>query len=553
MATTQEQVRGIIDGNLDRLRVPGVLSVRPGFRMRDGWITDERAIVVTVAAGTDAGASGLPATLDGVPLDVRVASPAKIAQLAGLTAHGSHAEVREPTTPAPDRGGVPVFSDERVLADESALRHGRSLETTALEDSAVEGAALEDSAVEGAAVEAAKPAKEQLAYTPPPGVPLAPVSGEIELELSASPDSGWPVLSAFLAGTQKTLTVGLYDFTSAHVLEGFETAAAGKRIVFVLDHPAKNPTADQTDDQTVAALKKSLGAAFEQAWALERADPHASAWIFPSAYHIKVAVRDSNTVWLSSGNWNNSNQPDIDPVHNPADAAEARTRDRDWHVVIHHAGLAKTFEAYLKHDYAISQQHQAPTSVALETELLIQPLAETPPFEHFTAAETIRDQVTITPLLTPDRGVYADAVRALIESASTSLHLQFQYIEPPSHPSDASAAFSALIDAVIARQKAGVEVRIIMSEYESAGYLEQLQQLGLDVVHGVKLQNNVHNKGIVVDGSRTLVSSQNWSTAGTLENRDAGVIIDSAHVATYYDGIFQHDWDHLATQHTRED
>ena len=527
----QARIQQIIDENLDRLRLPGVLSVRPGFRMRDGWITDERAIVVTVAWGTDAGASGLPGALDGVSVDVRTASPAKAAQLAGLAAPSARAELREPQ-PAPDQGGVPVFPDERVLDTERTLARVHPPE---------------------AAETLTKPAKEHLAYTTPAGTPLKPVSGEIELELSASPDSGWPLLSAFLAGTQKSLTVGLYDFTSAHILDRFERAVAGKQVVFVLDHPAKNPTADQTDDQTVADLKEALGSAFEQAWALERADPHASAWIFPSAYHIKVAVRDSNTVWLSSGNWNNSNQPDIDPVHNPADAAEARTRDRDWHVVIHDAGLARTFEAYLKHDYAVAEQHQAPASAALETELLAQPLAETPPFDHFTAAETITDQVTITPVLTPDPGVYVDAVRALIESASTSLHLQFQYIEPPSKPTDASAPFSALIDSVIARQKAGVEVRVIMSEFESAGYLEQLQQLGLDVVHNVKLQNNVHNKGIVVDGSRTLVSSQNWSTAGTLENRDAGIIIDSARVAAYYDSIFQHDWEHLATQHARED
>jgi hypothetical protein len=39
-----------------------------------------------------------------------------------------------------------------------------------------------------------------------------------------------------------------------------------------------------------------------------------------------------------------------------------------------------------------------------------------------------------------------------------------------------------------------------MSEYETSGYLEQLQSAGLDVVNSVRIQNNVHNKGIVVDG-----------------------------------------------------
>ena len=87
-----------------------------------------------------------------------------------------------------------------------------------------------------------------------------------------------------------------------------------------------------------------------------------------------------------------------------------------------------------------------------------------------------------------------------------------------------------------------------MSEFETAGYLEQLQSLGLDVVNNVKIQNNVHNKGIVVDTQSVLISSQNWSTDGTLYNRDAGVIIESAAAAQYFEQIFLHDWEHLASR-----
>ena len=520
-AITQAHVQRVIDDNLDALRRPGVLSVRPGFRMRDHWLTHERAVVVTVAPGTARTAAGLPAELHGVPLDVREASAAKVARLgAGEDAVGL----------APDQGGVPVFADERVFVTAAAHAQGSEHPEAAK-----------------------KPAKPQLEYSAPAGATLTPVTGTVQLELSASPDSGWSVLKTFLQGTKESLTIGLYDFTSAHILQEFETIAAGKKVTLVLDHPAKNPTADQTDDQTVADLESTLGASFDHAWALERSDPHATAWIFPSAYHIKVAVRDSDTVWLSSGNWNNSNQPDIDPVNNPDDRTEARSRDRDWHVVIHDAALAKQFEAYLLHDHEVAAQHQVSEAAAFETELLMQPAVETPPFATFAASESVDEHLTITPLLTPDPGVYSGAMLELIQGATTSLHLQFQYIEPPKTPTDASAPFSELIAAIVARQNAGVDVKVIMSEYETSGYLEQLQELGLDVVNNVKIQNNVHNKGVVVDGVRTLVSSQNWSTAGALQNRDAGVIIDDEHVAQYFGAIFLHDWDHLAVQKAQND
>jgi phosphatidylserine/phosphatidylglycerophosphate/cardiolipin synthase-like enzyme len=181
------------------------------------------------------------------------------------------------------------------------------------------------------------------------------------------------------------------------------------------------------------------------------------------------------------------------------------------------------------------------------------PKAQTPPFATFFPSRTLTAQMQITPVLTPDPGVYVEAVTALVTSARKSLHLQFQYIELPKTPSAASEPFSDLVRAVVARQHAGVEVKIIMSEYETAGYLEQLQAAGLDVVNVVKIQNNVHNKGIVVDGFTVLVSSQNWSTAGTLENRDAGVIIECPEVAAYFEQIFLHDWNHLALQKAATD
>ena len=518
MTPVQPEIARIIGDHLPEFRVPGVLTVRPGFELSDGWLTGREAIVVTVDTGFE---GALPTHLEGTPVDVRVASPTKRERVLDPRLYAGSGRV------TPDTGAVPEFESEVDLTGASGA-----------------------SALVGVAVPRAL--KPNLPYEPPSGASLAPVTGTVSLRLSASPDSGWPTLKPFLAGTTKTLTVGLYDFTSAHILAEVESALAGKQFSLTLDHPAKNPTADQTDEQTVAALKTAVGSSFDQAWALERMDPLATAWIFPTAYHIKVAVQDSSRLWLSSGNWNNSNQPEIDPVANPADATAARNGDRDWHVVIDDAGLAKTFEAFLLNDHAAAKQHNASPAAQSGTALL-QPNATTPPFAQFFAATTVTGAMTITPVLTPDAGVYSGAVKSLIDGATTSLHLQFQYIELPKTASAASQAFTDLVDAVIARQKAGVDVKIIMSQYETAGYLEQLQTAGLDVVTSVKLQNNVHNKGIVVDSRSVLVSSQNWSTAGTLSNRDAGVIIDNAEVAAYYDRLFQHDWDHLAARQAVND
>jgi phosphatidylserine/phosphatidylglycerophosphate/cardiolipin synthase-like enzyme len=523
----QAKIDDVIGAHLAELRRPGVLSVRPGFEIRDGWLTGRRAIVVTVAAMTSTPADGtLPDEIAGIPVDVRQASDRKRLSLQDSAAAAGLGAL------SPDTGALPEFPTERVLA---ADRDTPAVSLRALSLGAA----------------AAKP---QLPYTPPPNLPLDPVSAHMTIHLSASPDNGWAQLQQFLAATQTSLTVGIYDFTSAHILQTVQTAMAGRQVTMVLDHPARNPTADQTDEQTAAALRQTLGADFGQVWALDRMDPKATAWIYPTAYHIKVAVRDHTSVWLSSGNWNNSNQPDISPATNPSDAQTARIRDRDWHVVIDHPQLASLFEQYLLHDHdqagAHNQPAPPPATLALAAPA---PPAQTPPFIQFFPTHRVTDHIRVQPLLTPDPGVYVNAVKALIAGAKATLYLQYQYIELPGTPTVAAQPFIDLVGAVVARQNAGVDVKIITSEYQTAGYLEQLQTAGIDVVHNVKIQNNVHNKGIIVDGHTVLVSSQNWSTAGTLQNRDAGLIIHNARAAGYYQNIFLHDWNHLATQHTTSD
>ena len=75
-----------------------------------------------------------------------------------------------------------------------------------------------------------------------------------------------------------------------------------------LDGPAKED--DIPDEKVVDRLRKKLKDRFHQAWA----SVTGSNRIFGSSYHIKVAVRNSESFWLSSGNWQSSNQPDIDPI-----------------------------------------------------------------------------------------------------------------------------------------------------------------------------------------------------------------------------------------------
>jgi hypothetical protein len=199
--------------------------------------------------------------------------------------------------------------------------------------------------------------KPQIPYVPAANTPPGPVRTTTTITAHVSPDAGLATLQRFLLDTRLSLVVGMYDFTSGTILQTFESALGGtKTLQMVLDNPAPNPTRDQTDTQTVQALDGKLGNRARIVRAVERSDALMSAWAFPSAYHIKVIVRDGTAFWLSSGNLNNSNQPVL--------ATPPQTEDRDWHVIVEDEGLASLFLAYLSQDFETAAQHQLTSSSA---------------------------------------------------------------------------------------------------------------------------------------------------------------------------------------------
>jgi len=285
-----------------------------------------------------------------------------------------------------------------------------------------------------------------------------------------------------------------------------------------------------------------------------------TAEIYPSAYHIKVIVRDGTSFWLSSGNLNRSNQPDIDPLKNPG--VDVSHCDRDAHILVNHGGLSQGFEAYIKHDEteAVAYQSAQVTGAAVMAALGAQaaPVRTLPARapKQFFAPKTISAKMKLQPVLTPDN--YADVILPLIGKTQTSFWMQTQYIHPPkafagqasdtAEAAQSSAVLESLIGALAKLIADGKDVRLIMSQYETLDQLELLKERGIDQSH-IKIQANVHNKGMIIDSSIAVVGSQNWSGQGVSTNRDASLVIYNADAAQYFGQIFLHDWTWMASQH----
>lgn len=476
-----------------------VLKVRLGYVFEDGAITKQRAIVVTVtekrsiSALKAAGLDPLPTTFQGLPVEVT-----------GPTVEDLVARQHGPA-------GHELFGRLSAIADE-------------------------------------------ITYVPPAGVKLEKVTARMRVLAHVSPDLGWPTLKAFLGGTKARLVVGMYDFGARHIVTAIENLgqkASFKKMTLTmrphgsLDDGVKADDLDNTEaaNQIEKVLKSRFECAFVKIGIV-------NGWVAKS-YHIKVAVRDETAFWLSSGNWQSSNQPDITPMEDqPQTISALRNYNREWNVIVEHEKLSKTLQAFLLNDFT----HNPPAFDESAIQMpplpdLFVPVAAAgfgleakPEFRYFEPFEQERE-FEVTPLLTPDD--FVKPVVELINTAQSEILVQNQTFDAPKEGQDDLAE---LIDAIIAKQQQGVSVRVIIRSFIASKDRENLEMLtdrGLKI-GTVRFQKNSHTKGVIIDRKRVLVGSQNWSQMGVTINRDASLLFEDEPLANYFAQVFDHDWKNLA-------
>ena len=456
----------------------GVLNIRSGLQLVNGQYTNQHAVIVSV----DYAAEGSEETIANLPSSIK----------------GFSVQVRAATPAdfARQRGGLSV---ERV---------------------------------------------PRIRYRPPERPSLDPVDEEMFAVFHVSPDAGWTQLQEFLSRTKASLTIGLYNFGAHHIKAALEKVIAreNKTLCLVLgDASIDKSVTDKFEAQLVKKFACLMGGRFRY----ELADGNRR--LFAGHYHIKVAVRDSKAVWLSSGNWETSNQPNVDPVGtNETSWKLLREKNREWHAIVLNQQLSETFERYIKYDlnsYRKIRTESIQFSPSWRAPLFLVPkvsVVESQPVgkAKYFAPLCVHKRLRIQPLLTPDN--FMDHVIELVDTAKETIDLQNQTLKW--RDSNIDARFEELMDTILRKHKAGVQVRIILRSDYSPEMKEMLVRKGFKA-NQIKLQSKCHTKGIIVDSRRVLLGSHNLSEAGALANRDASLIVDDDEVAKYFKSVFQFDWD----------
>lgn len=485
---------------------PGVVSVRKGFRFRRGWITDERVIVVEVQKKQSlpelrsSGHQLIPQELLGFGIDVRTASLGDQLNLLGI---------EMPVLEALPKPGI---------------------------------------------------------YREPPEIQLAPVTGErIKAIFHVSPDSGWPNLRTFLERIKHNLTATIYEWQSDHISETLYSSISS------IDGHLKMVTQKPGTEDAVEDMRKKLGDSFEHVWASV-----GSGKIVPSAYHIKVASRDDEEFWLSSGNWKDSNQANIDPAGEHSTSMNPLLEhNREWHVIMENEKLAKMFREYIDWDFEEAQR--VPLEEALErpeTYLFVpDQVFEVQAEKRITAKyfePLIVDKVlNVQPLLTPDRDskgnrIFIEYATKLIDTATSTIDIENQSFNLLD---ENEQQFECFFNVLLRKQNEGIKIRIIFRDPREFGggrkseealhkQLERMKEFGFNT-DNVKVQNKCHTKSIIVDSNipetaAVLFGSHNLTNSGALFNRDASLEIKDQEVATYFQDIFNFDWEVLAKQDAEE-
>ncbi|MEO8575773.1 MAG: phospholipase D-like domain-containing protein, partial [Gemmatimonadales bacterium] len=468
-----------------------IIDIRIGYLFKNGWITNERAVVVTV----------------------RDKKPPTALRESGIQ-------------PLPDSFlGFPVEVTSPSIEDLIRLTKGSAIATEAFQPPAAK--------------------RNEITYVPPTGATLKKVAETMRVRAHVSPDAGWQELNAFLKSVKKTLTVAMYDFGAPHIVTAVANLgkkAGFKHATLVMQRGESvgegTKADDLTDQETVDKIEKALKAKFDNAWVKIG---KVNGWV-SSSYHIKVAVRDSSAFWLSSGNWQSSNQPNATPYkEKPQVRRWLNEYNRDWHAIIDHPAIAKTYETFIKHDFdnnQVSPDEAMDLPDILVPAGFLMPLEAAKKFEYFAPFDESR-KFTVTPLLTPDN--YHEKILNLIEGAQTELLIQNQTFKAPG---DTHVKLKALVDAVMDRIDAGVDVRVIfrvLMPKDARDNLTALKDYGFPTSR-IKIQQRCHTKGIIVDRKRIVLGSQNWSNDGVSVNRDASLLFEDAPLSEYFRAIFEHDW-----------
>ena len=346
-----------------------------------------------------------------------------------------------------------------------------------------------------------------------------------------SPDCSLELYENCISQAKYEILVNVYEFSSPLMADALISARKrGVNVTVLIEggpvggiSPEGNAICDRLTRNNIAVFRMGT-----------MGDNHA-----PYRYdHAKYIVVDSLYLFITSENFKENGFP-----------AEGKSGNRGWGVCLIDPGDATYFR-----EVFLTDLNGKGISPMTGKEGPLEPRGTQTHTKEFSPLRF--DGATVTPVLAPDTSYL---ITGLLRSATSEIDIEQAYISNESR----GIPNRYLAEAINASRR-GVRVRVLLDSYwfnmeaeddndEMTAYINQVaasEHLPLEA-RCAELDRNemekIHNKGVIVDGKKVLVSSINWNYNSPTFNREAGVIIEQPDAALYYRAVFDDDWGQSTT------
>jgi len=350
------------------------------------------------------------------------------------------------------------------------------------------------------------------------------------IETFVSPDCSFQAFSDFIDAANASLLLSAYTFSSPEMTDDLISKHSNGTYVELIVE--KSPVGGMSDYEisTLCALRAG----------------NVTVMLYDGPLrfmHAKYAIRDGKDCLISSENYGYSGF-----------IPGGQYGNRGWGVIVYGSDIANELEDIFSQDINDSVPFVCPAGGHQLHKWNIAGAYE-PRF----GAQTFDKQKAML-IYSPDS---LDDILQLIGSASSYILVDEFYIYTHwGSPSKDSVQNSPnpLLEALINKARQGVWVKILLdstyyemdrdkstSNYNTIEYVNSaasdegipIEARAMDLNgHGIKM---LHNKGMVIDGKKALISSINWNENSVMKNREVGIIIQGE-AAKYYENVFYSDW-----------
>lgn len=343
---------------------------------------------------------------------------------------------------------------------------------------------------------------------------------------AVSPDCSFRLIRDALNDAQNTIDLYIYNLSAEHLLNLLQ-AAKGRGVTVRIMYDVMDTRGNEKDKirQLDVETKEAPSSGRRKVF---------------TVCHQKFAVIDEKALLIGSANWAASAIPEVNLP------GRFKKGNREWLAHIEDEDVAEWFANLFQADWEIPELESPQGAVELEESPILEGIetrfaAVTIPEEIFDIESFDGDNsdIKITPILSPEN--YFKTVCDLIRNAQTSIDIEQQYIVA------GGSKTQALIEELAAR-KNEVEIRIIISPAFKKNWDKSIETLEaadlLDCTRAINLDSftHLHNKGVLVDGKFTIVTSTNMSENSITQAREAGLLIESAEIGGYYKKVIDVDW-----------